>query len=155
MSPTTSPTSSAPANEPSLGAAASCSFCLEPVAGDALYPGFGSYICAGCAAEAGRALESGAGADRWAGIDLLAGLARSLEASRQAERELVAWVGRTRDARLSWARIGGVVGTTRQAAWERFAKRLPGADGTDVADHVAPSEAARAESRYGVVTAGR
>ncbi|MCL8025451.1 hypothetical protein [Nocardioides bruguierae] len=105
-----------------------CSFCLEPTQGAPVYPGFAASICADCAAEAARSLAAGEVTDRWAGTDLLTGLARCLSSTRQAEQMLVTWVGRARDGGLSWARIGGVVGTTRQAAWERFAKRLPDAE---------------------------
>lgn len=40
------------------------------------------------------------------------------------------WVGLLRERGTSWAAIGQALGVTRQAAWERFAKRIATATGT-------------------------
>ena len=39
---------------------------------------------------------------------------------RQVESSLQAWVGELRNRGVTWSRIGGALGMTRQSAWERF-----------------------------------
>lgn len=50
----------------------------------------------------------------------------ALEQRRTAERDLVESVRRARRAGHSWAEIARQLGTTRQAAWERFAAARAG-----------------------------
>lgn len=43
---------------------------------------------------------------------------------REAERRLVAAVAQARAEKYSWQDIGTILGVSRQAAWERFHKRV-------------------------------
>src|SRR3954451_975948 len=50
-------------------------------------------------------------------LDLLPQIA---SVSAQVDASLHTWVGRLRDRDVTWARIGTVLGMTRQSAWEKF-----------------------------------
>lgn len=106
-----------------------CSFCYASAAEvDALVAGPGVYICGACVelarqAVAGEAIPSFPPlADREPG-ELLARLGPAAFAVSVTERSLRDQIDVLRDKGVSWARIGDALGTSRQAAWERFAHR--------------------------------
>lgn len=113
-----------------------CSHCLLPRAtvGPLLHSPLAT-ICQGCAQRAVErfAAEGVTGADdprrlepQWQRIDddtLLRRIADIAAAREGVEDHLAEWVGRARERRVSWARIGETLGMTRQSAWERFEKR--------------------------------
>lgn len=53
---------------------------------------------------------------------LLASLPKIAAAGALADKALTEHVRRARSQAISWARIGEALGTTRQAAWERFSE---------------------------------
>lgn len=107
-----------------------CSFCLRPEDQVAkIIAGPGSYICDTCVGScvdilAGEAASDG-GPDlpSWTTMpdaQVLDRLPAIAAAADQVEAALDQWVGEARRRGTSWARIGGALGMTRQAAWERF-----------------------------------
>ncbi|HTZ42239.1 MAG TPA: ClpX C4-type zinc finger protein [Jatrophihabitans sp.] len=108
-----------------------CSFCAkEESAAGKVIAGPGVYICDGCVDTCVSILR----ADRESGgapaqlppwdsmtdaalLDLLPRVARVAE---QVEASLRQWVLRARDRGITWSRIGGALGMTRQSAWGRF-----------------------------------
>jgi hypothetical protein len=109
----------------------SCSFCGEPGReGGEMAGGLGAFICGSCLdhyagviAEFRRTGREQAPA--WEGMsdaDLLARLPLIAQTGAQVDRFLVDWVRVVRSRGLSWAQIGGALGISRQAAWERFAR---------------------------------
>ncbi|TIC82570.1 ClpX C4-type zinc finger protein [Nocardioides sp. GY 10127] len=120
-----------------------CSFCGRTAsADDRVVGGFGVLCCAECVETAHLLVTSGEVPDlvdvAWkdrSEAEILEALPRIVAASRQVERFLFTWVAVARESGISWAHIGRTLGVTRQAAWERFAKRLPdlpaGAEGSE------------------------
>ena len=45
---------------------------------------------------------------------------RVAKVAEQVETDLRSWVRELRRRQVTWARIGGALGITRQSAWERF-----------------------------------
>lgn len=104
-----------------------CSFCAGPAsASRRLVAGPGVAICRDCAAAAMELFsstaksESAAPLARMTDDELLAHLPEVAAVASQVEERLSAWVGTARERKISWARIGGALGMTRQSAWERF-----------------------------------
>ena len=108
-----------------------CSFCMKPpTAVQKMIAGAGVYICNECVGlcsdilAASPAGESGPGVEAWeqklSDDELLAHLPKVAALSAQVERQLTAWVRQARGRGLTWTRIGGALGMTRQSAWERF-----------------------------------
>jgi hypothetical protein len=56
--------------------------------------------------------------------ELLAQLPRIMATADQVDRFATEWVALIRDRGESWTAIGQALGVTRQAAWERFSKRI-------------------------------
>jgi hypothetical protein len=103
-----------------------CSFCRK---GDAevakLIGGPGVYICDACVGLCNRILagQPTPGFAGWESLideQLLASLAPSQAAVDSAHAVLQRQVDVLRERDISWAKIGEALGTTRQAAWERF-----------------------------------
>lgn len=113
-----------------------CSYCLLPrsTVGPLLHSPLAT-ICRDCAERAVARFdaEGVSGADdprrlepQWQNIDddtLLRRIADIAGARDGVEEHLSQWVGRARERRISWARIGETLGMTRQSAWERFHPR--------------------------------
>jgi hypothetical protein len=108
---------------------ASCSFCMRPdTEVDTLVAGPGVYICNtcidACAALANARDRRGARIAPWerelSNDELLRILPQVAMAGALADHALAEWVRKARAQGVSWARIGAALGTTRQAAWERF-----------------------------------
>ena len=101
-----------------------CSFCGQGADSVArLVGGPGVQICDGCVALAARVLD---GATEGAapgdlGSDALLSRLPVTEAGIDGMRGVLrAQVGELRARGVSWTAIGGALGITRQAAWERF-----------------------------------
>ncbi|MCL8025450.1 ClpX C4-type zinc finger protein [Nocardioides bruguierae] len=118
-----------------------CSFCGRGATADRpLAGGYGAMICRACIDGARDMLDDQASPPAGGELrsywedgtdgDVLAGLRIMKASARQADEFLFTWVAIARAHGNSWAAIGDVFGTTRQAAWERFARRLP--DVTDL-----------------------
>ncbi len=112
-----------------------CSFCGAPggPGTDApLIGGLGAQVCVSCVTEfhalvydQARAAD-GRGVMPWERMDepeLLATLPRILASAEQNHAFAQEWVDMLRERRISWAEIGRVLGVSRQAAWERFARK--------------------------------
>lgn len=107
-----------------------CSFCLRPRADvGRLVASPLAAICLGCARGAVDLHAAGPNdgplpATPWEQLsddELLARIPEVARAGAEVEEHLATWVGAARERGLSWARIGGALGMTRQSAWERFA----------------------------------
>ena len=108
-----------------------CSFCGEPGRdGGEMAGGLGAFICGSCLDHYGRVLADFRRSGReepppWQAMsdaDLLAKLPLIARTGAQVDRFLVEWVRLVRERGLSWAQVGGALGISRQAAWERFAR---------------------------------
>jgi len=108
--------------------ALSCSFCLRTSDEvTRLLAGASAHICDECVAACDAILADPSvafptldGDDEAA---LLARLAPAASLVEAASTGLDGLVGIVRGRGVSWARIGAALGTSRQAAWERFAER--------------------------------
>jgi len=108
-----------------------CSFCGEPGGdGGEMAGGLGAFICGSCLDRYSDALAEFRRTGRedpppWQSMsdaDLLGRLPLIARTGAQVDRFLVEWVRVVRGRGLSWAQVGGALGITRQAAWERFAR---------------------------------
>jgi len=103
-----------------------CSFCGKPDKEVArLIGGPGVYICDACVGICSRILEASPVADQgWQSMtdDQLLGALKVAEATVDATRAVLqGQVDELRRRGVSWDAIGNALGTSRQAAWERFA----------------------------------
>ncbi len=62
--------------------------------------------------------------ERMSDAEMLATLPTIMRNADQVSDFAADWVGLIRDRGISWAAIGQALGVSRQAAWERFAKRI-------------------------------
>jgi hypothetical protein len=74
--------------------------------------------------------------------------------SRAVEQVMREAVQRARDAGHTWQEIGELLGTTRQAAFQRFGRPLDPRTGTPMADAILPGAADRAVELLSDVIAG-
>lgn len=81
------------------------------------------------------------------------GAARAV--ARDAERELAMAVARAREAGHTWEKIGQVLGTSRQAAFQRFGRPEDPRTGRPMAESVLPGAADRALVLFAGLAAGR
>ena len=109
-----------------------CSFCLKSDREvKRLLAGAGVYICGGCVKSCAKILVGSsfrrasdfAGWDSYSDEQLLASLAPSERTMEAVRRDLQAKVDILRKRGASWETIGNALGTSRQAAWERFSQR--------------------------------
>ncbi|EUA89256.1 hypothetical protein I551_4246 [Mycobacterium ulcerans str. Harvey] len=59
----------------------------------------------------------------WESMDdqqMLSYIPRIAVVAGQVEADLRAWVAELRRRGVTWSRVGGALGVTRQSAWERF-----------------------------------
>lgn len=56
--------------------------------------------------------------------ELLASLPLIMRTADQVDSFAAEWVGLIRERGVSWAAIGQALGVSRQAAWERFSRRI-------------------------------
>jgi ClpX C4-type zinc finger len=109
-----------------------CSFCLKPDREvNRLLGGAGVYICNSCVKACAKILVGSSfkrvpdfdGWDSYTDAQLLASLAPSERTLDAVRRDLQAKVDTLRQRGASWESIGNALGTSRQAAWERFSQR--------------------------------
>jgi hypothetical protein len=108
---------------------AACSFCLKsPAAVEQMVAGPGVFICNECVALCVELIETKPTLPpkvrSWNELlsdeDLLATLPRVAAVSHQVQVQLAEGVTAARARGITWTRIGGALGMTRQSAWERF-----------------------------------
>jgi hypothetical protein len=112
-----------------------CSFCGTPGGPGTDVPlvgGLGAQVCATCIDEFHAVIhdEAATKAARkvmpWESMtdaEVLATLPRILASAEQNVSFAQEWVDLLRERHVSWAEIGRVLGVSRQAAWERFARK--------------------------------
>ena len=111
-----------------------CSFCATiggPGTDVPLIGGLGAQVCVSCVDafheilhDEGR-VAAARGAlpwDRMTDAEVLATLPQILASAEQNTAFAQEWVDMLHRRGITWAEIGRVLGVTRQAAWERFAK---------------------------------
>lgn len=110
-----------------------CSFCgVRGTKGAKFAGGLGAMICVPCVERFHDVFSTKAKTDAvsrppWEEMsdeEVLGTLPLIARNAEQVSEFLVEWVELARSRKLSWAEIGRVLGTSRQAAWERFAPRL-------------------------------
>jgi hypothetical protein len=106
-----------------------CSFCGKPhTEVNKLVAGPGVYICDGCVNLCVDIIAQSTHAEpaslpEWATLtddELLQRIPFIASSAANIEAGLRDRVNELRDRGVSWARIGGALGMTRQSAWERF-----------------------------------
>ena len=112
-----------------------CSFCGTPGGPGTdvlLIGGLGAQVCAACVDDFHATihdeelLASMRGTSPWetmSDAEVLATLPRILASAEQNASFAQEWVDLLRGRGVSWAEIGRVLGVSRQAAWERFARK--------------------------------
>ena len=112
-----------------------CSFCGEPGGPGtdlALIGGLGAQVCARCIDDFHATLHddelmaAARGTLPWESMtdaEMLATLPMILGSAEQNTAFAHEWVDLLRTRRVSWAEIGRALGVSRQAAWERFARK--------------------------------
>ena len=110
-----------------------CSFCGARGGSDVqLIGGLGAQVCAGCVDDfhailhdpVKRAEAKGAFPwERMTDAELLANLSMIMASAEQNTAFAHEWVDLLRERHISWAEIGRTLGVSRQAAWERFARK--------------------------------
>lgn len=112
-----------------------CSFCGSaggPGTDLRLVGGLGAQVCERCVDDfhatlhdeaAWRSVSGQLPWDRMSDAELVATLPRILASAEQNTDFAHEWVDMLRTRRVSWAEIGRVLGVSRQAAWERFARK--------------------------------
>ena len=112
-----------------------CSFCGTPGgpgSGTPLIGGLGAQVCVACIDEfhaithdAARVVDARAAMpwEQMSDTELLATLPQILASAEQNHAFAQEWVDMLRERRISWAEIGRVLGVSRQASWERFARK--------------------------------
>jgi hypothetical protein len=107
-----------------------CSFCAKDKAAvTKLVAGPGVYICNECVDLCNLIIAEApaAGFGSWderPEDDLLAGLAKVQAVVTQADAAVHDYVDVLRRRGISWTRIGAALGVSKQAAWERLARRV-------------------------------
>ena len=112
-----------------------CSFCGTPGGPGTDVPlvgGLGAQVCASCVDEFHAVLHDEAAREAarkvmpWESMtdaEVLATLPRILASAEQNVSFAQEWVDLLRERHVSWAEIGRTLGVSRQAAWERFARK--------------------------------
>lgn len=106
-----------------------CSFCRKSDRDvDRLVGGPGVYICGNCVGVCNRILKPWrgksvpdfAGWETYSDAQLLEALAPTEQTLEAVRRDLQTRIDILRKRGVSWETIGGALGISRQAAWERF-----------------------------------
>lgn len=112
-----------------------CSFCGVPGGPGTDVPligGLGAQVCVPCVDEFHALAHDEDRVDavrrtmpweRMSDPEVLATLPQILASADQNSAFAQEWVDMLRERRISWAEIGRVLGVSRQAAWERFARK--------------------------------
>jgi hypothetical protein len=85
----------------------------------------------------------------------LKAVVEALELTRAADRTLRAAVERAREAGHSWQEIGAVLGTSRQAAFQRFGRPIDPRTGAAMTEATLPGAAERAVAVLADIVEGR
>jgi hypothetical protein len=110
-----------------------CSFCgVRGTKGVKFAGGLGAMICVPCVEYYHDVFSSKAKTDAvnrppWEQMtdsEVLSKLPLIARNAEQVNEFLTEWVELARSRKSSWAEIGKAMGTSRQAAWERFAQRV-------------------------------
>jgi len=110
-----------------------CSFCgVRGTQGAKFAGGLGAMMCVPCVEHFHEVFSSKAKTDAvnrppWDAMSdsqILSSLPLIAGNAEQVNDFLAEWVELARSRKLSWAEIGKAMGTSRQAAWERFAQRV-------------------------------
>lgn len=113
--------------------AKTCSFCGQRGGVDRqLIGGLGAWICFPCVTDYHRVTQDPVELrarktppwEKMSDAELLATLPEILRSADQVNEFAADWVALLRDRKVSWAAIGASLGVSRQAVWERFAKRV-------------------------------
>jgi ClpX C4-type zinc finger len=106
-----------------------CSFCLKPTRDVArMVAGPGVYICNECVSLCVMLIDSKPAdmpdvatlENEMSEEALLELLPKIAAAGAQVDLRLAMYVTKARSRGITWTRIGGALGMTRQSAWERF-----------------------------------
>jgi len=110
-----------------------CSFCGEPGSRDLqLIGGLGAQVCVICIddfhaivhdAEKTAAVKGAFPWETMSDAEVLATLPQIMASAEQNTAFAHEWVDLLRERKISWAEIGRTLGVSRQAAWERFARK--------------------------------
>ena len=110
-----------------------CSFCAAPGAPDLqLVGGLGAQVCVRCVddfhaiihdAEKTAAIKAQFPWETMEDTEVLATLPLIMASAEQNNHFAHEWVDLLRERNISWAEIGRTLGVSRQAAWERFARK--------------------------------
>jgi hypothetical protein len=110
-----------------------CSFCGTPGGPDLqLIGGLGAQVCAVCVDDFHALLHdpvkraAAKGAFPWekmSDAEVLANLSLIMASAEQNTAFAHEWVDLLRERNISWAEIGRALGVSRQAVWERFARK--------------------------------
>jgi hypothetical protein len=110
-----------------------CSFCgIKGTKGMRFGGGLGAMICENCVEHYHAVFESTSKTRQeakppWESMsdaEVLSNLPLIAQTADQVSEFLVEWVELARSRKLSWAQIGKAFGVSRQAVWERFARRV-------------------------------
>ena len=110
-----------------------CSFCAAPGGPDLqLVGGLGAQICVPCINDfhdlvhdpvKTAAVKAQFPWERMPNEEVLATLPLIMASAEQNNHFAHEWVDLLRERNISWAEIGRTLGVSRQAAWERFARK--------------------------------
>jgi hypothetical protein len=110
-----------------------CSFCSEPGSPTLqLIGGLGAQVCVTCVddfhailhdAERVAAAKGSFPWETMSDAECLATLPQIMASAEQNTAFAHEWVDLLRERHISWAEIGRTLGVSRQAAWERFARK--------------------------------
>ncbi|GAA5114439.1 ClpX C4-type zinc finger protein [Alloalcanivorax gelatiniphagus] len=112
-----------------------CSFCGEPGGPGTDLPligGLGAQVCVGCIDDFHAIVHDPARMaaarasfpwEQMSDAEVVATLPRILASADQNLAFAHEWVDLLRSRHVSWAEIGRALGVSRQAAWERFARK--------------------------------
>ena len=110
-----------------------CSFCgVRGEKGMRFAGGLGAMMCEACVGhyhEVFHVPEKAKASARppWESMtdaEILSNIPLIAQTAEQVSEFLFEWVQLARDRKISWAAIGKTLGTSRQAAWERFAGHM-------------------------------
>ena len=110
-----------------------CSFCgIKGKRGMRFGGGLGAMICENCVEHYHEVFQSTSKTSKaakppWESMsdaEVLSNLPLIAQTADQVSEFLVEWVELARSRKLSWAEIGKAFGVSRQAVWERFARRV-------------------------------
>ncbi len=110
-----------------------CSFCGAPGGPDLqLIGGLGAQVCVTCIndfheivhdPEKAAAAKGSFPWETMSDAEVLATLPQIMASAEQNNGFAHEWVDLLRERNISWAEIGRTLGVSRQAAWERFARK--------------------------------